>query len=361
MSFKAPYSRIERLLHGLAFSHPGLQKMLASIEDDMFSKRFRHIEIRDPVFITSLPRAGTTLLLQVLAAHPSFAAHTYRDMPFVLSPMLWDRLSHGFRRAGGERPRAHGDEMTVGYDTPEAFEEAAWRAFWPGKYHADRIEPWTGDEDSDEFVEFFVNHMRKMVALRGNGGTGRAVRYVSKNNANIARTRMLLRLFPSARIVIPVRHPVDQAGSLLRQHQTFLKLHAEDSFGRRYMESIGHFEFGATLKPIDMGGWLAEAGGLSPLGADYWLAYWTRSFETLLAQRNERMVFLSYEQFCTDATRGLDALADVLGVDDPAPLVAQAGLFRAPVRYDPEKLGGSALWRDRAMSVYDATCRASVV
>lgn len=348
-------------MHGLAFGHLGLQKMLASLEDDLFAKRFRDIEVDAPVFITSLPRAGTTLLLDVLAAHPSFAAHTYRDMPFVLSPMLWDGLSRGFRRSGGHRARAHNDGMIVGYDTPEAFEEVAWRAFWPKKYRQDRIEPWTGEEDPGEFGEFFVNHMRKMVALRGDGGAAGAGRYVSKNNANIARVRMLVRLFPKARIIVLLRHPLAHVGSLLRQHRNFLKLHAEDSFGRRYMESIGHFEFGEALKPIDMGGWLAEAGDLSPLSADYWLAYWTGTFETLLAQQTEQIVFLSYERCCAAASRGLGALAEVLAIEDSAPLLAQAHRFRPPTGHDPEALDCDPARYERALSVYDAVLRATIV
>ena len=361
MTFNAPYSGIERLLHNLAFSHQlGLQRMFAALEDDLFAKSFRDIEPRSPVFVTSLPRAGTTLLLEVLAAHPLFVTHTYRDMPFVLCPMLWDRLSRGFRRTGGDRPRAHGDGMTVSFDMPEAFEEAAWRAFWPEKYREDRIEPWTGEEDPGEFGEFFVNHMRKMVALRRAAGAGRAARYLSKNNANIARIRMLIRLFPNARIVVPVRHPMQQVRSLLRQHVNFLKLHAEDRFGKRYMESIGHFEFGEALKHIDLGGWLGQAGKLSPMDADYWLTYWIYTFETLLAQQSEQLVFLSYERLCSEPRDSLLKLAEVLEIDDPMPLLAGADRFRLPERYDPETLTGDAALRDRALSVHNAVILAAV-
>ena len=79
------------------------------------------------------------------------------------------------------------------------------------------------------------------------------------------------------------------------------------------MESIGHFEFGSAHRPIDMGGWLAEAGDLSPFSADYWLAYWARTFEALLAQQTKQMVFVSYERCCAAATHSLEALADVWG------------------------------------------------
>ena len=106
MSGAGAYSRLERTLYRLAFAGLGVQKALADLEEHALADQLDRGAPQKPVFITSLPRAGTTLLLEVLSALPEFASHTYRDMPFVLSPMLWDKLSHGFRRAGGERPRA---------------------------------------------------------------------------------------------------------------------------------------------------------------------------------------------------------------------------------------------------------------
>lgn len=76
MTFKAPYSRIERLLHNVAFGHLGLQKMLASIEDDLFAKQFQNIEVGPPVFITSLPRAATTCWRSWPRTHYSSLTHT---------------------------------------------------------------------------------------------------------------------------------------------------------------------------------------------------------------------------------------------------------------------------------------------
>ena len=85
---------------------------------------------RSRFFVTSLPRVGTTLLLDVLSALPAFASHTYRHMPFVLCPILWDRISSGFRKEAELDEREHGDGIMIGYDSSEAFEEIIWMAFW---------------------------------------------------------------------------------------------------------------------------------------------------------------------------------------------------------------------------------------
>ena len=48
-------------------------------------------------------------------------------MPFLITPMLWDSISRPFQKPGTVVERVHGDGMTVGYDSPEAFEELLWR------------------------------------------------------------------------------------------------------------------------------------------------------------------------------------------------------------------------------------------
>ena len=65
---------------------------------------------------------------------------TYREMPFLLLPLLWNVISRRFYPPDTMLERAHGDGMTIGNDSVEAFEEILWRAFWPEKYPKDRIE-----------------------------------------------------------------------------------------------------------------------------------------------------------------------------------------------------------------------------
>lgn len=364
MSFTSRYSRLDRLLHDLAFAGLGVQKAVAEVEDRVYARRCADVSIDRPVFVTSLPRAGTTLLLEVLSSLDCFAAHTYREMPFVLCPLMWDTLSRRFRQSAELRERAHGDGMAVGYDSVEAFEEVLWRAFWPEKYQDARIVPWHKDEvDADaEFEAFFASHIRKLITLRRNGrGDGMPERYVSKNNANVARLGTIRRIFPDAVVLVPFRDPVDHVGSMLRQHHNFLELHASDPFARRYMESIGHLEFGELLRPIDFSGWLDAAGPLDPKTADFWLEYWCRAFEQVLSDRGERVVLLAYERVCDAPEDAMSRVGEAVGLDDAAPLVAQAARFRAPSRYDPEALRCAAARLGRAREIHARLLDASIV
>jgi hypothetical protein len=323
------YSRLDRVLYHVAFRGVRVQKALADIEDRLFLANFDRVSVEKPIFVTSLPRAGTTLILEVLTAIPELASHVYRDMPFVLCPLLWDRISRGVRRPSKLHERAHGDGMQVGYDSPEAFEEIMWKAFWPEKYLSDRITPWTQHDRDKEFEDFFHNHMRKIIALRSGGQ-----RYISKNNANVARIDLLCRIFPTGTIIIPVRNPLSHSQSLLRQHLHFTNVHAQDEFGLRYMEWLGHYEFGATLRPIDFGQWIDKRHAQTPDTLGFWLNYWIAAHEYILSHVTPNVVFVDYDGLCADPLHGLGALANSLKIKDDAVLLGQASRFRAPTHYE---------------------------
>jgi len=330
MAVAGQYSLLDRAVHGMAFHSLEVQKGVAEIESLLFRRRLADVTLRNPIFITSLPRAGTTLLLDVLSSLQGFASHTYRDMPFVLCPLIWSALSRNFRRRGGERARAHGDGMVVGYDSPEAFEEVVWQGFWPDQYHSDHIDLWDTQATLSEFEEFFRDHVRKIIALRKGGET---IRYVSKNNANIARIGYLSRLFPDCVIVVPFRSPLDHAGSLLRQHHSFLEIHARNDFAKRYMAWIGHFEFGQLLRPIDFKKQLCTLQAHSPEGLDYWLCYWNSAFEWLLENRTSNIRLISYERLCGDPYGALARLGREIGLNDLAPILVWSDRIRTPSSY----------------------------
>lgn len=354
MSGPDSYSRAERLLHRLAFASVPAQIALADIEEGLFGSS-AGIAIERPLFVAGLPRAGTTLLLQILAELPDFTSHTYRHMPFLLCPFTWQRLSGAFRKESALAERAHGDGVAVGFDSPEAFEEVIWKAYWPEKYGKTSIGLWGREDRNGEFEAFYFQHIRKVLALAAKEEGG-AHRYLCKNNANIARLSLLPALFPDCRIIVPVRRPLDHARSLRRQHVQFSALHAEDAFARRYMEWLGHYEFGAALKPIDFGGWMAREGegldppALDPLGLDFWLAYWAAAHDALLSTPSAHVLFVDYDGLCREPSPGLTRLARVCGLEETR-LDAAASRFRAPTPYeaaedyDPARL-------DRAEEIY---------
>lgn len=350
MSSEQNYSRIDRLFHRVAFSSRAVQLTAADIERSMYGRRFTTIRIDKPVFITSLPRAGTTLMLDLLGTLPVFATYSYRDMPFVLAPLLWETFSRSFRKPAHLTERAHGDGMAVGYDSPEAFEEVLWMTSWPKKFSADGIAPWIENEEAAEFRELLVSQMQRIIAVRSNGSGG-SRRYLSKNNANIARIGLLKRLFPDAIVVVPFRKPLDQAGSLLRQHLRFLEMHAEDSFARQYMQDIGHLEFGALHRPILFEGMNEIRERHRPDTIEYWLAYWIVAFQHIFRHR-DRVVLVSYEDLCDAGVSGVQAVASQLDVPPEfLETLATVDLHR-PRSHRPEALPAVSGLLEEAEALY---------
>lgn len=345
------YSATDRTLHRLAFRTREPQIAVADLEDRIFRKPLAASDAGEPVFITALPRAGTTLLLEIFAASPEFASHLYRDMPFVLTPLLWNALSSRFQRESRDRERAHGDGMRISADSPEALEEVLWMAFHPDRYTADRIRPWSEPPDP-EFATFFRGHTRKIVLLRGAGGGDGPGRYVSKNNLNVARIEVLRQLFPRAPIVVPFRDPRIHAASLLRQHLNFLAIHERDSFAREYMREIGHFDFGANLAPIDFGGWLDDGGPRDAGTLSFWLEYWVAAYRYLLDRRGD-LLFVGYDDFCRTPEPTLRSLAAATGASDPEALLAAARRVRPPGTTDVDLAGVSSELQRRAADLHE--------
>ena len=321
------YSPLDQTLHRVAFNTYTAQVALADLEDNIFARQLAKYKNEKPVFITALPRAGTTLLLECCANSPEFAAHRYRDMPFVLVPCLWNRFSQVFQGHVESTERAHGDGMQISLDSHEALEEIAWKTFWQRHYQSDRIIPWDYEENR-EFKEFFASHQRKILWLRRQN-LANSARYVSKNNANIARPKMLHYLFPDSTIIVPFRDPLQHSYSLLKQHLNFGQIHQADPFASEYMKSIGHFDFGENLRPIDFDGWFDRRKTQDPKSLGFWLEYWTASYQHLLNENANIINFFDYDELCNNPHQGLLNLAEIVESCNPTALVSSASRIRS--------------------------------
>ena len=219
-----------------------------NLESRMLGERLADLRVTMPVFVSGLARCGTTILLELLARHPEAATHRYRDFPPVLVPWYWNRfLAHAGARDQAPAERAHGDGILVTAESPEAFEEVVWMAFFPALHDPARSAVLGTDTSHPAFERFYREHLRKLLLVRGGS------RYVAKANYHLTRLRYLLKLFPDARFVVPVRDPAAHIASLARQHERFCREHARDPRLMRHMSRSGHFEFGQDRRPVNTG------------------------------------------------------------------------------------------------------------
>ena len=353
----ASYGTLDRLLHRLAFVHPGLQRVLGDLENDLFKKRLADVRVERPVFVAGLPRAGTTLVLELLYGTGEFASFTYRQMPFVLNPLLWDKLSARSQRSAAPRERAHGDAMMVGFDSPEAFEEVLWINHLSDVLFDGDTMRTVGPEDlTDDFRSAYRQLAAKLVCLAGerrdgtaaerrgdgdaDGGGGTPLRYLSKNNANVARLPAIASVFDDATLLCCFRDPRTHVASLHAQHRRFLELHDDDAFAERYMAWIGHHDFGRNFRPIRFGGPAAsersrDPSSSSPLDPaasepDFWWRYWIDAYRHVLDTAPPQTRFVRFEALLENGPDALARLAEQADLTRPEVLLDAASTLRAP-------------------------------
>src|SRR5262249_51644997 len=79
--------KVERWIGGRVRNNPGFVRRLAGLESRFFRAELDAIEIDRPIYISGLARAGTTIVLEALAAHRELASHRYRDFPLGAAPL----------------------------------------------------------------------------------------------------------------------------------------------------------------------------------------------------------------------------------------------------------------------------------
>jgi hypothetical protein len=304
------YSFSSRLLHRIALQSKIIAEISFDIENMVFSKK-GHKFTENPVFISGLARSGTTMLMRYLHETGEFRSLTYQDMPFVLMPNLWKKLS--FRKSASElKERAHQDGILVSLESPEAFEEVFWRIFTGNQYiYKDRLKLLkTNTEVLNKFRDFVWN------ALLSSDQPDR-LRYLSKNNNNILRLAYIKKCFPEARIVIPFRDPLQHALSLLNQHTHFSEIQKEDKFSLDYMNWLGHFEFGLNQKPFDLNDneSFKAMENVPKSELDFWLLSWKNYYRYALENPEDSCLFFCYEEFCKAPSNVLQQLFPLLGVN----------------------------------------------
>jgi len=308
------YTLSSKVLHYIVMDNSIVKEMAFDI-DCFFTKiQKAQPKVISPVYIAGLARAGTTILLEALNSSGAFTTLTYRDMPLVTAPYLWSKITKlSMITEDTKKERAHGDDLFVNYDSPEAFEEVFWLTFSDATYvKEDHLQV---QDINHELVDKYIMYVRNIIATHN---SGRSLRYLAKNNNNLMRIDTIKYAFPDAVIIVPFRNPINHAKSLQIQHQRFLKRHAKDPFSLKYMNWLGHYEFGANMKPIKFQQNALPVYEAEPTKLDYWLRYWKCVYEYLIENHSSNVLFFNYDKFCEQPERCLASLESELSMEDNA-------------------------------------------
>jgi hypothetical protein len=235
------YSKIQKFLHDFVLSKKFINKSLFEIEKIIFLKN-KQIKDQSHIFITGLPRSGTTTLLNFLYSSNQYSSLTYRSMPFVLSPNF-SKLFH--KKNVIKKKRVHDDGISFDINSPEAFDEIFFNS-------------------DNEFIKNELENYLNLICL-----SKKKDKYLSKNNLNYKRIDLISKLLPNCIFLIPIREPLQHSYSLLKQHLNFTQLQKDDDFIRRYMNYLGHNEFGLNHKS-----WNQPVNYHDFNEMNYWLEQW---------------------------------------------------------------------------------------
>lgn len=235
------YSNIQKFLHDFVLSRKTINKFLFELEK-IFCLKNKNIKNQLHIFITGLPRSGTTSLLYFLFSSGEYSSLKYNNMPFVLSP----NFSKLFNKKNIiKKERLHNDGITFDFNSPEALDEIFFN-------------------NNNEFIEKeLVNYIQ--LILHSDNKTN----YLSKNNLNYKRIDLIQSILPNSNFLIPIREPLQHANSLLNQHLHFSQLQKNDDFIRRYMNYLNHNEFGLNHKPWNNSIIFKDFNSIN-----YWLEQW---------------------------------------------------------------------------------------
>ena len=314
---------------------------LGDLETRALSETLADLAIEAPIYIAGLARSGSTILLEVLAQHRDTASHRYRDYPPVFTPFFWNWFLD--RVPGRKAPaveRTHSDGIAVTPESPEAFEEMLWTAFFPRLHDPAISAVLDGRARNAPFERFYRDHIRKLLHVRG----GR--RYLAKGNYNLARLEYVLKLFPDARFVIPVRQPMWHIASLMKQHALFCAGERRHPAALGHMRRVGHFEFGLDRRPINAG----DDGAIAAILAAWergeevegWARYWAH-LHAYVADRldaNPRLrdaaMVVRFEDLCRAPREAIRAVVAHCRLPAPEELVDRlAERIRIPAYYAP--------------------------
>jgi hypothetical protein len=350
-----PVARWVDRVGGHIARHRRLWVRLGNLETRTLQDKLRPVRIDRPIYVTGLARAGSTLLLEILAQHHATATHQYQDYPPIYTPSWWSWFL-GFMPQGDTEPveRAHQDRIRITPKSPEAMEEILWMTFFPALHDPTTSNVLDNRTQEPGFEAFYRDHLRKLLLVRGGS------RYLAKANYNVTRLEYLLKLFPDARFVVPIRDPLHHIASLQKQHRLFCRGEHQNPRALEHMRRVGHFEFGLDRRPINVGNadQAAEIARLWDHGqeirglARQWHALYGYLADRLAVNEalRDAVLVIPYEELCARPREILAAMFAHVALDDPENLIAaHAATISAPTYYQP---GFSA---DELAAIHDET------
>lgn len=225
-----------------------LLSLFFRVFDEIFHRNHRMVQIKQPVFIISNPRSGTTYLHRLIAldnerfvytkfAHTFFMSSSFVQFYYVFrwidKNILRGAISHtvdvlddtfwsgwddihamGFNKAEEDELVFAQQMMSVGVMIPFPYFD---------KIHDNKFLDNEPAAVRKNVMDFYESSVKRFVFRAGKDKT-----YLAKNVMSTGRFKSLLERFPDAKIIYIARHPYDSVPSFASMFTSMHKLHSPD-------------------------------------------------------------------------------------------------------------------------------------
>lgn len=293
---------------------------LGNLETKMLARRLARQSVDRPVYICGLPRAGTTITLQMLSEHPDVVTHKYADFLMPYMPWIWNQVFPRIPVNAMRKPvpRIHRDRIEVTRDSAEMGEEILWEHFFPDIHDETDYSVLGATTSNPAFEHFYVDHLKKLELVRGRN------RYVSKAIMCVVRMQYLRRIFPDARFLLYVRNPIDHVASMIKQDRIWAEIESSDPRQIEIIELTGHHEFGPHQVMANVGNpdelreirRMFDAGQWGLSRARYWAYVYGFVAKQLQddPQLREQVCIVRYEDLCSESLPTIDRILEHTGL-----------------------------------------------
>ncbi|MEO8670379.1 MAG: sulfotransferase [Tahibacter sp.] len=305
---------------------PWVDRALGLLEAPLANATLRGMPDR-PVFLIGAFRSGTTLVERILCRHPDVASFCYFSNQFVRAPILAAWGIRMLARIGvlDLQPQGFIHNPKLPSNLFSSF-ECEWiysqcgRSLWDA---SDSIE--MGAQFSHPaFERHLASLVRRHVWLFGKR------RFVNKNPYNSLRVGFLGRVFPTARFVRVVRHPLATIASHLHTQRTLEDALTQVPDGRRiYRDGLHMDVLSAPAKTAHH----AELLELEALDRSLALAAQWRDFQDAIDNVLElnpslrtRVHEIRYEDLMADPRRSINDLLQQTELDASGTNVVDASV-----------------------------------
>lgn len=214
--------------------------------DEIFHRGYKQVEIRQPVFIISNPRSGTTFLHRLLAldserfvytryAHTFFMTSSfvqfYDLFRWVDRKILFGVIKKSINKLDEKFWGGWDDVHAMGFNKAEEDELVFAQTMMsvgvmiPFPYFS-QIHDYKFLDRAPEDVRSSVMDFYESCVKRFVFRAGREKTYLAKNVMSTGRFKSLLTRFPDAKIIYIVRHPYDSVPSFASMFTALYKVHS---------------------------------------------------------------------------------------------------------------------------------------